>query len=94
MAPRFLAEIHLFATQDDGRVGGLVSGEWRTIFGVGAENWSARLMFEGNPLPGDTFQAWVQMLVPEAYQVLPVGTEFTVWENGTKGKGRVLRAVA
>ena len=90
MAPCIFAEIQLFATQDGGRVGGLVSGEWRTILVVGEENWSARLTFEGAPLPGDTFQAWVQMLFPEAYPLLPVGTDFTVWENGTQGRGRVL----
>ena len=94
MAPSFLAEIHLSSTQEGGRAGPLVSGEWRTIFGLGEENWSARLLFEGNPLPGDTFQARVQMLMPEAYQHFPVGTEFSVWEGGTKGKGRVLTVAA
>jgi hypothetical protein len=94
MAPSFVAEIHLFATQDGGRAGPLRSGEWRTILEVGEASWSARMVFEGEPSPGDTFQAQVQMLVPEAYTHFPVGGEFTVWEGGTKGKGRVLTLAA
>jgi hypothetical protein len=95
MNPTFRAEIRLLATQEGGRRGPLVSGEWRTVLGVGGDSdWSARLLFTGSPAPGDTFEADVQMLVPEAYEHFAKGVEFTVWESGTKGVGRVLTDAA
>ncbi len=94
MQATFSAEIRLLAAEGGGREGPLLSGEWRTVLGVGQENWSARLRFSGAPAPGQTFHASVQLLVPEALQYFPVGTEFTVWEGGTKGVGRVLSTEA
>ena len=94
MPASFLVEIRLLATDAGGRAGPLLSGEWRTVLGVGDEHWSARLFFSGTPSPGQTFQASVQLLVPEALQYFPVGTEFTVWEGGTKGMGHVLSLAA
>jgi hypothetical protein len=91
MSSEFFADIYLLPTEAGGRHGPLVSGEWRTVLGINNEHWSARLTFTGRPLPGDTFHAGVQLLVPEA--ALPyftVGAEFTVWEAGTKGTGRVV----
>lgn len=90
MRATFDAEIRLHATESGGREGPLLSVEWRTVLSVGGENWSARLSFSGTPLPGQAFSASVQLLVPEALQYFPVGAEFTVWEGGTKGTGRVL----
>lgn len=92
MRESFVAEIHLLATDAGGRVGPLLSGEWRTVLGINDEHWSARLQFPGNPAPGDVFQAQVQLLVPEARPHFPAGAEFTVWEGGAKGLGRVLAA--
>lgn len=86
----FVAEIRLLATEAGGRNGPLLSGEWRTVLGVDNEHWSARLVFLATPSPGEVFQASVQLLVPEALGHFPVGAEFTVWEGGTKGVGRVL----
>jgi hypothetical protein len=91
MSPQFLADIYLLPTEDGGRKASLVSGVWRTVLGINNEHWSARLTFAGQPAPGETFNASVQLLYPE--QALPhfvVGAEFTVWEGGTKGTGRVV----
>ncbi len=90
MPESFVAEIHLLPVERGGRVGPLVSGEWRTVLGINNEHWSARLLFDSVPAPGDTFRATVQLLVPEAKQHFPLGAEFTVWEGGTKGVGHVL----
>jgi hypothetical protein len=86
----FVAQIDLLTTEAGGRAGPLVSGEWRTVLSVNGGNWSARLTFSGEPVPGDTFRATVQLLMPHAAQHFPIGVEFTVWEGGTKGVGRVL----
>lgn len=94
MGGRFVAEIDLTSTQHGGRKGPLHSGEWRTVLGVNKEYWSARLLFSGSPSPGESFEAIVELLVPEARNHFPVGTEFTVWEGGTKGVGRVLSVEA
>ena len=94
MSAHFAAEIHLLTTQAGGRSGPLLSGEWRTVLGINNEHWSARLVFSGAPAPGDTFLASVQLLMPEASQYFPVGAEFTGWEGGTRGTGRVVSAAA
>ena len=94
MPASFVADICLLNAEAGGRVGALVSGEWRTVLGVGNGHWSARLRFSGAPSPGQTFQASVQLLAPDALQYFPVGAEFTVWEGGTKGLGRVLSPAA
>lgn len=94
MPASFIAEIRLLATEAGGRAGPLLSGEWRTVLGIGGEHWSARLAFSGMPSPGEVFRASVQLLMPEALQYFPVGAEFTVWEGGTKGVGRVLSIAA
>jgi hypothetical protein len=94
MHPSFVADIRLLSTETGGRAGPLLSGEWRTVLGIGGEHWSARLLFSGEPSPGEAFQASVQLLMPEALQYFPVGAEFTVWEGGTKGVGRVLSMAA
>ena len=91
MPPEFFAEIHLLPAESGGRRGPLVTGEWRTVLGINNEHWSARLTFSGQPEPGSTFHAGVQLLSPkEALPLFPVGAEFTVWEGGTKGNGRVV----
>jgi len=92
MAESFIAEIHLLGTEAGGRGGPLLSGEWRTVLGINDEHWSACLAFEDTPGPGDFFKATVYLLHPEAKQYFPAGVEFTVWEGGTKGVGRVLSA--
>jgi hypothetical protein len=92
MPESFVAEIRLLGTDSGGRVGPLLSGEWRTVLGINNEHWSARMLFQGTPAPGDVFQAEVQLLMPEAQQYFPAGVEFSVWESGTKGVGRVLSA--
>jgi hypothetical protein len=94
MAEHFVAEIQLLDTAAGGRIRPLVSGEWRTVLGISGEHWSARLTFKDNPGPGDAFEARVQLLIPEASENFPVGAAFTVWENGTKGTGRVLSRAA
>jgi hypothetical protein len=91
MSPEFFADIYLLPTEAGGRKGPLGSGEWRTVLGINDELWSARLTFMGQPQPGDAFQAGVQLLFPEpALPYFTVGSEFTVWEGGTKGTGRVV----
>lgn len=94
MKVQLVAEIHLFPIEFGGRFTPLVSGEWRTVLGIGEQHWSARLYFSGAPAPGESFEANVQFLVDEAAQHFPVGAQFTVWENGNKGEGRVLRVAA
>ncbi len=90
MPASFAAQIDLLAAADGGRAGPLLSGEWRTVLCVNGHNWSARLIFLGQPSPGESFQAVAQLLVPEAAPYFPIGGKFTVWEGGTKGMGRVL----
>jgi len=94
MQAHFIAEIYLIPTQAGGRATPLVSGEWRTVLGINGEHWSARLTFKGKPKPGDTFHADVQLLIPDAAQYFSVGADFTVWENGNKGTGRVVSVAA
>lgn len=94
MSASFFAQIDLLATEAGGRAGRLPSGEWRTVLGINNEHWSARLVFTGEPSPGEAFHATVQLLVPQAEQYFPVGAEFTVWEGGTKAVGRVLSTSA
>lgn len=93
MTSSLRAEIHLFPTNQGGRLGPLPSGEWRTVFVQGDSNWSGRMLYSGNPLPGDTFECSIQLLVPEAYGFFLKGGEFTVWEAGFKGEGHVLASV-
>lgn len=90
MYETFVAEIHLLPPEPGGRAGPLVSGDWRTVLGINNEHWSARLIFDAAPAPGDSFRARIQLLVPKAKQHFQVGAEFTVWEGGTKGVGCVL----
>ena len=94
MKAHFVAEIHLLPIETGSRSTPLASGEWRTILGIGKEHWSARLTFADSPRPGDTFHATVQLLVPDALKYFAVGSDFTVWENGNKGTGRVLSVAA
>ena len=91
MSLEFFADIHLVPTEARGRKHPLVGSEWRTVLGINKEHWSARLTFSGQPAPGETFRAGVQLLYPEkALQYFTIGAEFTVWEGGTKGIGRVV----
>ncbi len=95
MSGHCLAEIRLLPTEVGGRKGPLLSGEWRTILGVNDEHWSARLSFSGQPSPGHAFVAGVELLYPDrALEFFPIGAEFTVWEGGTKGTGRVVPGAA
>jgi len=49
------------------------------------------MMFDGAPGPGETFDVEIWLLLPsEALVMFPAETEFTVWDGGTKGLGRVL----
>jgi len=87
----FSAEITLLPTEAGGRRGPLVQGEWKTVLGVGNVNWSALMMFEGAPEPGETFYAEIWLLLPnKALIMFSTGVKFTVWEGGTKGLGQVL----
>ena len=91
MGPKFFAEIHLFPTEGGGRKDPLMSGKWRTVLGINQEHWSALLIFPGNPSPGETILAEVRLLFADvASPFFPLGAEFTVWEGGVKGTGRVV----
>lgn len=90
MHSSFISYIYLLTSDAGGRAGRLPHGEWRTVLGIAGEHWSARLLFSGEPSPGEAFEAMVQLLMPEAHQYFSVGAEFTVWEGGIKGVGRVL----
>ena len=95
MKDQFTAEIQLLATEAGGRSGPLLSGEWRTVLGINGEHWSARLTFSGQPAPGQSFTAGVTLLRPDiALEFFFPGAEFTVWEGGTKGTGRVVEVAA
>lgn len=94
MADHFHADIQLLRTEAGGRTVPLASGEWRTVLGINGEHWSARLGFLGSLSPGGSFQASVQLLVPEALSQFPVGAAFTVWEGGTRAIGRVVSHAA
>ena len=87
----FVANIRLLPTEAGGREGPLLSGEWRTILRVHDEGWSARLIFSGQPAPGQSFLSEVQLLAPElALPFFSVGAEFAVWEGSPKGVGQVV----
>lgn len=91
MSPEFFADVHLLPSSAGGRKRPLGSGEWRTVLGIEGEYWSARLAFAGQPSPGETFRCGVQLLMPEeALPYFTPGKEFTVWEGGTRGTGRVV----
>jgi translation elongation factor EF-Tu-like GTPase len=94
MSPDFSAEIYLLTTEVGGRTTPLTPGDWRTVLCINNEHWSARLLFSGTHSPGETFPVAVQLLMPEAIQYFPIGAEFTVWEGGTRGHGRVLSSAA
>ena len=86
----FVASIQLLSTEAGGRKGPLLHGEWRTVLGIKNEHWSARLAFTGRPSPGQSFVAEVSLLAPDvALPFFQIGSEFTVWEGGTKGVGKV-----
>lgn len=90
--PDFVADIELLPAEAAGRKSALMGGEWRTVLGVNGAHWSAMLRFEGEPVPGVTFEAAVWLLMSDA--ALPgfqIGKIFEVWEGGTKGWGRVKR---
>ncbi|MDR1646534.1 MAG: hypothetical protein LBR88_00620 [Zoogloeaceae bacterium] len=86
----FTATIYLLPPKTGEHFKPLPRSEWHTVLTINNENWSARLLFSGKPLPGDTFQATVQLLVPEAIHYFPVDAKFTVGERETKAIGRVL----
>lgn len=93
MSADFVAQIQLLPTEAGERTRALVSGEWRTVLGINNEHWSARLTFSGEPTPGESLVSQVQLLLPElALQYFTVGADFTVWEGGTKGVGKVISA--
>lgn len=95
MTNHFVAKIQLATTEAGGRKGPLVSGEWRTVLGAKNENWSARLTFSDEPMPGDSFVAFVELLRSDiALGFFPVGAEFTVWEGSVKAVGRVISLAA
>ena len=87
----FVANVQLLSTAEGGRKGPLLSGEWRTVLGINNEHLSARLAFSGQPAPGESFVAQVQLLRPDvALPFFQAGAEFTVWEGDTKGVGQVV----
>jgi hypothetical protein len=94
MSASFVAQIDLLATDAGGRAGRLSYGEWRTVLGINREHWSTRLLFTGEPSPGEAFEAEVRLLIPDAKQYFPVGAVFTVWEGGKKGLGQVISTSA
>jgi hypothetical protein len=68
----------------------LPSVEWKTVLGINGELWSAVLRYEGNPLPGSTFPARVNLLYPnKCLALFTLGAHFTVWEGETKAEGYV-----
>ena len=92
MPPEFFADIYLFPTEAGGRQQPLRGGEWRTILGINNEHWSARLTFAGQPLPGDTFRAGVQLLFPEkALQYFAIGAESLSGKAAPKALGGLCR---
>ena len=91
----FVANVQLLSTAEGGRKGPLFSGEWRTVLGINHEHWSARLAFSGEPAPGQSFVAQVQLLRPDvALPFFRIGAQFTVWEGDIKGVGQVVALAA
>lgn len=91
-SPDFIAEIELLPIEAGGRKIALMGGEWRTVLGVNGEHWSAMLRFEGEHLPGATFEASVWLLMVDlALSMFEAGKTFEVWEGGTRAWGRVKR---
>ena len=54
--PDFVADIELLPREAGGRKSPLMGGEWRTVFGVDDEHWSALLRFDVEQVPGAIFE--------------------------------------
>lgn len=96
VTPEIIVEITLLPTQEGGRQGAILQGEYRGVLGVGTENFSVRFFVPVEPglNPGETSRFGVQFLFPKmALPYFPVGTLFTVWEGGIIGQGQVLEVL-
>jgi translation elongation factor EF-Tu-like GTPase len=96
--PEIRAQIELFPHSVGTTADGLLLGGYRAVLGLGQTSFSARFeapIGKGHQ-PGDTVRVGVQFLVPTAaIPKFPVGTRFTVWEEGRDiGVGEVIECLA
>jgi len=94
--PEIIAELTLFTTDHGGRNAPIPKGEYRGVLGVATGNYSAR--FDVNEDSGfqlgTTAKLGIQFLDPvSALLHFPVDSEFTIWEGGAIGKGKVLQVL-
>ena len=96
VVPEIVAEITLLPSEKNGREGPILQGEYRGVLGVGAENFSVRFFvpLECGFAPSQTLCVGIQFLFPQAaLPVFLVGTQFSVWEGGVIGHGRVVEVL-
>jgi hypothetical protein len=96
VSPEIIAEMWLLPTAKGGRSGPILQGEYRGVLGVSGEHFSVRFLvpLQGDIAPGQSSTFGIQFLVPEAaLPFFPVGAEFTVWEGGIIGNGKVLKVL-
>jgi hypothetical protein len=97
VSPQIFAKVTLLPTAVGGRKTPILSGDFRSVLGIGHEHFSARLEIpEGIHFePGSTMDLGIQFLFPEAaLPNFPVGTTFTVWEGRDIGHGQVTSVIA
>ncbi|MEW9900965.1 hypothetical protein ABWL39_20285 [Chitinivorax sp. PXF-14] len=95
ITPEIVVEITFLSTEEGGRQGQILGGEYRGILGVGNEHFSVRFFvpLEGSTL-GSVQRFGVQFLVPQAaLPHFPVGASFSVWEGKVIGHGKVLEVL-
>lgn len=89
MNPEFVATIQLYPRNSGGRSEALTGGEWQVLLAFPGQKAHARLMFTGEPFPGEKFVATIHLLETESMISTPAGTRFIVWDGGTRGTGIV-----
>ncbi|WP_191983771.1 hypothetical protein [Dyella jiangningensis] len=91
-SPDFVAEICLLPTAFGDCRGHLSGGAWRTVLEIDHEFWSATVHFDGEHVPGESFEAEVWLLLPEvALPMFEQGVRFALWEDESEALGIVKR---
>lgn len=92
--PEFFANVSLSPTSEGGRAAAIGHGEYRGVLQLEHEAFSFRFFVElerGFEL-GTSTELGFQLLVPEAaLPLLPIGTQFNLWEGKVIGNGIVTR---
>lgn len=88
----FVAEIVLYATDNNGRSGPTPPDKWGCLLGVDEQYSDCRVLLNGTPLaPGERRLVQVKLLDPDASlgRFTP-GRRFTVFDGRIVGEGKVI----